>query len=927
MTNIFKPSAEATSIYILAQLEIIAKGQNVSPSEHRSTSIMNFTDQRPRSIQSLEFLLNQFVDSGHITVDDFDSIESDGKRLILQLLLVADYREDTNSQELPTETRNRIADTVTETKNDHALSGLFDLNAIEPRGHTDNLETVYEQLTKTSDLDQSRVFFREASTVLEEFLSYEAEVNNNTIEYVESDDRRVSGTYLTPLQLAQRCCRPSLVDLIEDRCTENKCWPGNINCFDELEKDVANDAINAILSLNLVDPACGTGSMLLAVVDILTSIVAQLKARENEPSPSQTAAARQAIIKNCIFGVDVNRLSTDTALGVLWVEAAENIDDSFAELSEHFASGDSLLGHVNLQKMVDTPSDENKDARTYREGLESIHWGQTFPDVFNDGGFDAVLTNPPWERVKVQTREFFAGRKPKLSTVATTAEREVELHKRENGRAKAALEEAKKRSKSFADAIRNSNQYQWTNVGSLNLYSLFAERSLHLTKETGRIGLIVPTGIATDYYTRDFFEHLVTSGKLESLYDFENREKHFEDVDGRTRFSLVTICNEPGESVADYVFFAHNPEDLDDGDRHVTLTADDIAELNPNTRTCPLVRGRSALRILQKQHEAAPILSKDGDNGEEENPWEVNYFRMFDMSLDSDTFHQASELQNGTRLQNGYIQLSEKKYTRVYEGRMIDQYNHRASHAKNSENNIYRSGASEAATPEQLKDPDFTVAARYYVTKEEVDNRMADRDYNRDWFIGFKDITSATNTRTMIASVLPYTAIGNKVPVLLADHPAQSAACFLANLNSLAYDFACRQKIGNVTLNWYIVRQTPVFPPETFEQMFQGTQLRDWVAARVAELTYTAHDLDAWGDDLGFADEPYTWDDDRRREIRIDLEALFFNLYGLSEDEVDHVFESFWSVKENEINNYGEYRLKKQVINRLDDFQSLSPSS
>ena len=257
---------------------------------------------------------------------------------------------------------------------------------------------------------------------------------------------------------------------------------------------------------------------------------------------------------------------------------------------------------------------------------------------------------------------------------------------------------------------------------------------------------------------------------------------------------------------------------------------------------------------------------------------------------------------------------------------MIKQYNHRASHARNSEDNIYRSGASEEIIREQLADPDFTVAARYYMTKGEVNREMADRDYDCDWFVGFKDITSATNTRTMIASVLPYTAVGNKVPILLADHPARSVACFLANLNSFAYDFACRQKIGNVTLNWYIVRQTPVFPPNTFDQTFRGQKLRDWVAERIAELTYTAHDLDAWGRDLDFAEEPYTWDRERRRELRVEIEALFFSLYGLKKDEVDHVFESFWSVKEDEVEEYDEYKLKHRVLDRLSEFQSLSPS-
>jgi len=887
---------------------------------------MEFNDGRPRSIQALEYLLNEVIDSDDVSVGDFEAVENDGKRLILQLFLVAEHRADLNSiEESPVETRERIASAVGESP-DHTLSGLFELSAIRADGHSEHLGTAYEQLLESVDFDQSRVFFHEASGSLEDFLSYEAKVVDDTIEYVESDDRRVSGTYLTPIQLAERCCRPSLMELIEDRCRKSECWPGSFDSFDELDRDDADKAREAVLSLNLVDPASGTGSMLLAAVDLLTPIVAQLNAEEDAENHSGEIAARKAIIQNCVYGVDANQLSTDTALGVLWLEAAESVDYPIEDLKNHFATGDSLLGPIRQQQITQSYEKEDNNGRTYREDLKSINWGREFPEVFSGGGFDAVVTNPPWERVKVQTREFFAGREPEIATLATTAEREVELHRTENGEAKDALQDAKDRAKAFADEIRESEQYNWTNVGSLNLYSLFAERSLQLTKDSGGIGLLVPTGIATDYYTREFFEYLMTSGRLQSLYDFENREKHFKDVDGRTRFSLVSIKDEPGEPKADFVFFAHNSEDLDDTQRHVTLTADEIAELNPNTKTAPLVRGRDALDILQTQHDAAPILSKETED-DEENPWGVNYLRMFDMSLDSDLFHQASELINGTQLQNGNILQDDTEYTRVYEGRMIDQYNHRASHARNSEDNIYRSGASEETTWEQLDDPDFTVAARYYVTKDEVDQEMADRDYDRDWFIGFNDITSATNTRTMIASVLPYTAVGNKVPILLADHPARSVACFLANVYSLAYDFACRQKIGNVTLNWYIVRQTPIFSPQTFDQTFQGEKLRDWVAERVAELTYTAHDMDAWGRDLDFAEEPYSWNRERRRELRVNLEALFFGLYGLEEDEVDHIFESFWSVKEDEIEEHGEYKLKQQVLDRLSKFQSLSSSS
>jgi len=860
------------------------------------------TQNLPPAVDALSTYVSAAIDQPRHGEQSFESIEQDCKRVTLQSIVSVTYanQRDLDPQQAWANLREAA---LTDQK--HALNPLFQTNSI------DATALPVEEVLSNNGSDwesEKRGGFDAISNALEKFTEYQPSLEMDDLLYeAANDDRRVSGTYLTPVRLAEQAVRPAIERRFRERCREQECWPGDFEKFTRVDE---NDVHEIVSSMSIVDPACGSGSMLLGVIEVLAPIVVASISGTDDPDVEEVTKAKQTLVKNAFYGADANRLSREACLAVLWVKAKFDAHE-FGPEPTRFVVGDSLRGSVRQQRLTNTESKE--DGNTYREQLRPIDWGKEFDQVFSsNGGFDVVVTNPPWERVKVQTREFLAARQPKLAEVATSAERGAQINGERYESVQADLEQARDQARKYADEIRNSADYEWTNVGMLNLYSLFVERSLQITGDSGYCALIVPTGIATDYYTSDFFEHLTTEGKLVSLYDFENRNKLFENVDGRTRFSLLTLSNEPSSEDADFIFFAHDPADIDDESRHVQLSSSEISELNPITNTAPLVRGREALRILQKQHESAPIFvgEEDSKKSENPNPWGVTYKRMFDMSTDSDQFISLDELSTGTRKTNGDICADSQLYKRLYEGRMVDQYNHRASHAKDANGNLFRSGTKEPTEEANLADPDFTVNARYYLPSGAVDAETPS-DYPHDWFIGFKDITSATNSRTMIASVLPRTAVGNKLPLLLTSRPAREVACLLANLNSMAYDFACRQKIGNVTLNWYIVRQTPVLPPERYRETIMGESMVDWVSERVAELTYTANDLDAWGDDLGFQSEPYDWDSERRMELRAELDGLFFHLYGLTENNMEHIIDSFGALRRR---GNGDFEYKTQVL-------------
>lgn len=195
------------------------------------------------------------------------------------------------------------------------------------------------------------------------------------------------------------------------------------------------------------------------------------------------------------------------------------------------------------------------------------------------------------------------------------------------------------------------------------------------------------------------------------------------------------------------------------------------------------------------------------------------------------------------------------------------------------------------------------------------------------WLMGWRDICRSTDERTVIASVIPRAAVGNKIPLLFpsSDVTALQAAALLANLSSLTLDFVARQKIGGTTLNYFYMKQFPVLTPDHYTDADLS-----FIVPRVLELTYTAHDLADWARDLGYVGIPFAWDPDRRSRLRAELDAYYARLYGLTRDELRYVLdpaevmgedypsETFRVLKKNDIALYGEYRTQRLVLHEFD---------
>lgn len=558
-------------------------------------------------------------------------------------------------------------------------------------------------------------------------------------------------------------------------------------------------------------------------------------------------------------------------------------------------------------------------ARNY----EFLHWHLQFPQVFARGGFDIVLGNPPWEKVKQEEKEFFASRSDAVARAPNAAVRKrlIATLEATNPTLWGEWCAATRMAEGQSHFIRRSQRYPLCGQGDVNTYTLFAEHNRAILAPHGRAGFIVPTGISTDDTTKDYFRALVTENRLAALFDFSNRDGFFPHIARhQLKFCLLTL-GEPGPTGIDLFFFGYRVSDLSERSRHFTLGAKDFTALNPNTRTCPTFRSARDAQINLALYRHAGILWHEGDV--DGNPWGVHFSRLFDMTNDAGLFRSRIELETKSwkRMGSRYV-LEHQRMLPLVEAKMAYQYDHR--YGDYSDRPAEKEGTDTKALPqiteERLRDPLYEPLPRYWVDEVEVRARLKSR-WQRNWLLTYRDITHAVNERTVIASIIPLAGVGNTSPVVFSEAEPRLTASLYACLCSLPLDYASRQKVGGTHLNYLQLKQLPVLPPAAYERSAEWTTqtpLIDWLLPRVLELTYTAWDLEPFARDVGYNGPPFRWDSERRFQIRCELDAAFFHLYRIPRDDADYILDTFPIVKADDEKAHREYRTKRVILEVYD---------
>ena len=511
------------------------------------------------------------------------------------------------------------------------------------------------------------------------------------------------------------------------------------------------------------------------------------------------------------------------------------------------------------------------------EALHPFHWGYEFDEIINKrGGFDAIITNPPWEIFKPQAKEFFA----EYSGLVTKNKMTIKEFEKEqakllrNADIRQAWLEYQSRFPHVSLYFRNAPQYKnqiavvgGKKVGSdINLFKLFTEQCFNLLRNGGQCGIVIPSGIYTDLGAKQLREMLFNQTEITGLFCFENRKAIFEGVHRSYKFVVLTFRNGARTEAFPSAFMRHNVEELERFPKEgaLPLSVDFIRRLSPDSLSVMEFKNEMDVRIAKKMLRF-PLL------GEKiEGKWNLVLTREFDMTNDSHLF----------KTEPGPGRLS------LYEGKMIWQFDHR------------------------FREP------RYWVNETEGRKALLGRQEDKGqvldyqaYRLGFRDIASNTNERTMVSTIIPPTFHGNKIPTVEifdeADNRILSNAEQLylcAVWNSFVVDAMLRMKV-TTTLNFFYIYQLPI--PRLTEQDLEFAP----IVNRAAKLICTTPEFDDLAREVGLdSHKNGVTDLTERARLRAELDGMIAHLYGLTEEEFSHILGTFplveLSVKEATLDAY-----------------------
>ena len=557
-----------------------------------------------------------------------------------------------------------------------------------------------------------------------------------------------------------------------------------------------------------------------------------------------------------------------------------------------------------------------------------FHWPVEFPDIMAKGGFDVVIGNPPWERVKLQEEEFFAARAPEIANAknATARKKLIAALAESNPHLAAEWNAAVRTAACNSSYLRLSGRYPLGGVGDVNTYAVFADHFRQAINPEGRAGLILPNGLVTGYTYREFLRHLVSTKTLASFYGFENEDKLFKSVHNETKFGLLTVTG--GRHPVEQPWFtAHirQPEQITDPERRYVLTIDEIKAINPNTLNLPAFRWAKDAEVTATIHKAAPVLVRKRPDGLVENPWQVNLKTLFHMAGASGDFLDHQDIFPLIVERCGALAVLDdgRQVYPLYEGKMFWHFDHRYGTYEGQTVKQANKGVLPRVPDAKHADPTYRIEARYWVDAGLTHQTLAE-DASATWFFSWRDV--GPSERTLVGTIVPRTAIGHAAPILFTKAPAQQKAALSAVLSSLVVDYAGRQKTSRMT--FFIMEQLPVIEPAnlTGEEIWLGATPEAWLADRVLELCYTNEELAPFANDLGRDHSPFRWQPDRRVLLQAEIDAAVLHLYGLNRVQAEWLLDSFAVLRKYEERDHGEFLTKRVVLEIYDEMAAAKRS-
>lgn len=652
---------------------------------------------------------------------------------------------------------------------------------------------------------------------------------------IDKVSRDIAGAYYTSSDFSAQITYRALESYM-DRKRRRAIDSDSFACCNEYE------------NITFLDYSCGCGEFLLAVIQYFDNHVLGY---------SRKKLATQ------LRGVDVNPIALMITIARI-VSAVEAEDDEnlLREVAKNFIVGNPLL-HSDKIAPLEVRFDNFALNRLYAEteGINCLELEQQNL---------VVLGNPPWEKLRFEERAFFRPVCPAISAISQKNKREKEIKKLAVNWLE-LLEYYQLLQDDYASVKKEIPKHPLLKVslvGELNTYAMFAELASRLTEKDGFAAIIAKSALVTSTCYSSCFRHFVNQGSLSEVFLFDNREKLFQ-IDSREKFCVLFFGGEHAGGIKVHYGLTKQEQIL--SSVPINVTSEELELINPETGLLPNVADSKEFSFLLRTHRSLSVFAKEFPK--------CHFGRLVHLTAHAE--HISTK--------------SEKTRVPIYEGKFIEQYDNRFStFAGMSADERYQAKASARRQPaDSFVAPKPAPECRYFIDKKFWESFL-DR-YDQPYSLCWRSLTSPTNQRTMIASIIPSMPTCQSVQ-LLQTTPVEDLLMILALFNSKVFDFFVRLKMGGIDLTQSVVRQIPVPFREAWNSMvtLHGVDYTALDAVRALERLLYRNEPDLCGlwdgvPEIKNADNYYKTAADVREEI----DKIIFQMYGLTSAEEKMVRNSF----------------------------------
>ena len=681
------------------------------------------------------------------------------------------------------------------------------------------------------------------ATLYETLLTVESGSEVNEIK-ISSDKnyRNKLGSYYTPSSFAKFVTCQTIDSYFEQNLT-----------IKELSSTLSIDdtkIIGTIKTLTFVDFSCGGGNFINEIITYFETLFTSIKLQR-----SICKKLLEKIALN-ITAIDVDPIALEVCKLNLLLRVG--IPERYDEVSKSFVHGNFLL-HTLAEKKANEKIDIFSKGFVYHDSL-SIN-------VSGLKNFDICLGNPPWEKIRFEEKRFFSLHLNRIANNHVKKSREKEVKKFEYENSSLAIYSKQFRSEvdGAKDKIKGNGFYQYSNKGELNTYSLFTEAAVKLSAHNGVVGLVLKSAIATSQINKDLFKSFISSKRLVAVYDFINRKKIF-NIDSRERFCFLLLGKGSGKEFS----LAMNLTDLEGVHENlVRMDYQTLNLINPLTGMVPNVSAKDELNLLIRVSKKFPIFHKIFSD--------VRFGRIVHLTLHS----------NFITRQPGVGKLP------IYEGKFLHQFDSKFSgfNGVPIEKRYENKSSAIIITAEDKLKPDYFPESRFFLPEEKW--KSLSKNYDQPYMLAWRSLTSATNSRTSIATILPFGPATQSVQFLTTNRKDTIYLCGL--FNSVVFDFLLKMKLNGIDLTKTVINQIPVPTSEEENEIFAIADSKKSVREIIEYLVYLLLRNDSGVMPL-FSDQKVIQSSHKvisRRALTRLIDLLFFHIYNLKEKDLDVILLSF----------------------------------